>query len=319
MQEVTFLNNNAIYWKKAEHLIENEAKINPDDLIDLYIRLTDDLAYAKTFYPQSKTYIYLNNLTTRIHQRIYNNKKIRSSRIKDYWLKELPLLFFKHRKKTALSLFIFFLSFLIGVVSSANDKTFDRFILGDNYIDMTLENIKKNDPLAVYKKMNEVDMFLGITFNNIKVSFITFISGVALSFGSAFMLFKNGIMLGTFQYFFYQKGLLVKSLLVIWIHGTLEISAIIMAGGAGFVLGNSILFPGTFSRKESFIRGAAEGMKIVVGLVPVFIIAGFLEGFVTRYTSMPVILSMAIILCSLSFVFYYFIIYPGVVFLHQHK
>jgi len=121
---------------------------------------------------------------------------------------------------------------------------------------------------------------------------------------------SNGIMLGAFQYFFHMHDLLLESILVIWIHGTLEISSIIIAGAAGLVLGNSILFPGTYSRIQSFRIGAKEGLKIVLSLVPIFITAGFLESFVTRYTEMPVFLSLTIILGSLSFVVWYFFIYP---------
>ena len=188
--------------------------------------------------------------------------------------------------------------------------------MGDTYVNMTLENIDKGDPMAVYKKMNEVDMFLGITVNNIYVSFLCFAFGIFFSLGTGYLLFTNGIMLGAFQYFFYTKGLLVESVLVIWIHGTLEISAIIIAGCAGLTLGNSFLFPGTYSRATSFVRGAKQGVKIAVGLVPIvalipiFITAGFLESFVTRHTQMPMWLSLTIIIGSLTFIIWYFIIYP---------
>jgi hypothetical protein len=90
----------------------------------------------------------------------------------------------------------------------------------------------------------------------------------------------------------------------------LEISAIVIAGGAGLVMGNSLLFPGTFSRQQSFIRGAKQGVKVIVGLVPVFITAGLLEGFVTRYTEMPLALSLLIIGGSLGFILWYFVFYP---------
>ena len=310
MQEVAFLKKNAEYWKKVEALVETNFQIKPDELTELYIRLTDDLAYSKTFFPNSKTTLYLNTLTSRIHQRIYKTKKEKGDRIKTFWMFELPNLFYVHRMKLATSMIIFVLAVLIGVISAANDNAFVRTILGDGYVNMTLENIKKNDPLAVYKKMNQVDMFLGITFNNIRVSFFAFIAGLLASFGTAFLLLQNGVMLGSFQYFFFEQGYLIDSLLGIWIHGTLEISTIIIAGGAGIVLGNSLLFPGTFSRKESFARGARDGMKIVTGLVPIFIAAGFLEGFVTRYTDMPLFVNLIIILGSLVFVILYFIIYP---------
>ena len=310
MQEVVFLKKNASYWKRVESLLEVKSKFNPDELTDLYIRLTDDLAYSKTFYPQSKTTDYLNSVTTRIHQKIYKNKKEKVGRVKIFWLKELPYLFYKHQFKLLSSFIIFSIAVLIGVVSAANDDGFVRTILGDSYVNMTLENIKNDDPMAVYKKMNEVEMFLGITFNNIRVSFMAFISGLLFSFGTGLVLLQNGIMLGSFQYFFFEHGLLTESILAVWVHGTLEISAIVIAGGAGLVMGNSILFPGTFSRGESFSRGAREGMKIVIGLVLIFIVAGFLEGFVTRHTDMPLILNLFIILASLGFVLFYFLFYP---------
>lgn len=314
MREVTFLKKNADKWKEIEAFLSAKDKIDPDKLADLFIELTDDLSYSRTFYPASKTTQYLNSLTAKVHQSIYKSKKEKKERFVQFWKYEAPLLFYKHRIKIFIAFSIFTLSMLIGIVSSAGDSGFVRLIMGDSYVNMTLENIDKGDPLAVYKQMNGVDMFLGITFNNIRVSFFAFIFGLLISFGSGWMLMSNGIMLGAFQYFFHIHDLLFESILVIWIHGTLEISAIIIAGAAGLVLGNSILFPGTYSRIQSFRIGAKEGLKIVVSLVPIFITAGFLESFVTRHTGMPVYFSLAIILGSLTFVIWYFIIYPRRIF-----
>ena len=314
MREVTFLQKNADKWKEIEVILSSKDKVDPDKLADLFVELTDDLSYARTFYPGSKTTQYLNSLTAKIHQSIYKSKKERKERFIQFWKYEVPLLFYKHKMKIIISFTIFILSMSIGIVSSAGDSGFVRLIMGDSYVNMTLENIDKGDPLAVYKQMNGVDMFLGITFNNIRVSFIAFIFGLFFSFGTAWILMSNGIMLGAFQYFFHIHGLLIDSILVIWIHGTLEISSIIIAGAAGLVLGNSILFPGTYSRRQSFRIGAKEGLKMVVSLVPIFITAGFLESFVTRHTGMPIYLSLTIILGSLAFVVWYFFIYPVKIF-----
>lgn len=310
MREVTFLKKNADKWKEVESFFASKENVNPDKLADLFIQLTDDLSYSRTFYPGSKTTQYLNSLTAKVHQSIYKSKKERKERFLRFWKYEAPLLFYKHRMKIIISFSIFFLSMLIGIVSSAGDSGFVRLIMGDSYVNMTLENIDKGDPMAVYKQMNGVDMFLGITFNNIRVSFIAFMFGLLVSFGTGWVLMSNGIMLGAFQYFFHIHDLLFESVLVIWIHGTLEISAIIIAGAAGLVLGNSILFPGTYSRRKSFMIGSKEGLKIIVSLIPIFITAGFLESFVTRHTGMPVFISLTIILGSLTFVLWYFIIYP---------
>lgn len=310
MKEITFLKENSEKWQKFERLIVTTNKTNPDVLADLFIQLTDDLSYARTNYPKSNTVKYLNGLAAKVHQEIYKNKKEKAGRIALFWKYELPMTFQKSHRSLLYSFLIFFISVLLGILSAAYDDDFVRLILGDSYVNMTLDNIDKGDPMAVYKQMNQVDMFIGITVNNIIVSFYTFAMGLFFSLGTAYMLFNNGIMLGSFQYFFYQKGLLLQSVLAIWVHGTLEISAIIIAGCAGLVMGNSILFPGTYSRGVSFIMGAKQGLKIIIGLIPIFIMAAFFEGFITRYTEMPHYLSALIILTSLTFIIWYFIIYP---------
>ena len=175
---------------------------------------------------------------------------------------------------------------------------------------MTLENIGKGDPMAVYKDANEIEMFLGITINNIRVAMYAFIFGMLFSVGTLYIMMQNGIMLGSFLYFFYDQGLLWESSRTIWIHGTIEISVIIIAGCAGLVLGNGLLFPKTFSRSESFKRSAKAGLKIMVSTLPFFVIAGFLEGFVTRYTEMPDWLAIFNIATSFFTIIYYYILYP---------
>lgn len=310
MKEITFLKQNADKWQQFETLMDKKGGTDPDRLADLFVQLTDDLSFARTHYPKSKTTAYLNAIAAKIHQQIYKNKKEKSSRIITFWKYELPFIFKNSHRQLLTAFSIFTIAVLIGIVSSAYDDSFVRLILGDSYVNMTLENIDKGDPMAVYKSMNQLDMFLAITVNNVYVSFLCFALGLLFSVGSGYMLFTNGIMLGAFQYFFYAKGLLLQSVLAIWIHGTLEISAIIIAGCAGLTMGNSILFPGTYSRSVSFSKGAKQGIKIVIGLVPVFITAGFLESFVTRHTHMPIALSVSIISVSLFFILWYFVVYP---------
>lgn len=309
MREAAFLKSNNRKWKQFESLIDAKNP-NPDQIAELYTELNDDLAYAQTYYPESKTTGYLNSLIGKLHQTIYKNKKEERSRFITFWTQELPELVAANHRYLLYSFLIFSVSVMIGAVSAAFDDSYVRLILGDFYVNMTLENIENGDPMAVYKDSGELGMFLGITLNNIKVSFLTFMAGIISSFGTGYILFKNGIMLGAFQYFFHTKNLLFDSVLTIWIHGTLEISAIIIAGAGGMMMGNGILFPGTFSRLESFKSGAKKGMKLVIGLVPIFIMAGFLEGFVTRHTEWPIYIRASIIIISMLFIMAYFIFYP---------
>ncbi len=310
MKEIVFVNRNAGRWKVFEDLLNGPDKDNPDKLADLFVQVTDDLAYARTYYPRSTVVKYLNNLAYRSHQLIYSNKKENKKRLKLFWVQEFPLHLYGIRKYIFYSLIVLLISVTIGTVSTLNDDSFVRLILGDSYVNMTLNNIDQGDPMAVYKKMNQSDMFLGITFNNIMVSIYVFIFGLFLSIGTVYMLFRNGVMLGAFLTFFYQKGLLGTAMLTIWIHGTLEIFAITVAGAAGIILGNSILFPGTFSRLESFKKGVKKSLKTVLGVAPLFIVAAFLEGFITRYTDMPVAVRLGIIVASLAFIVWYFFIFP---------
>jgi uncharacterized membrane protein SpoIIM required for sporulation len=146
---------------------------------------------------------------------------------------------------------------------------------------------------------------------------MAFVFGIFAGLGTLFIVMQNAIMLGSFQYFFYEKGLLWESVRTIWIHGTIEISVIIVAACAGLVVGKGILFPGTFPRLTSFIRGVKAGLKIVISTVPFFIIAGFLEGFVTRHTEMPDWLAIIIVTASLALILFYYVFYP--IILHRQQ
>ncbi|GAB3576283.1 stage II sporulation protein M [Hymenobacter daeguensis] len=307
MREPAFLRQNQPRWQQYEQ----QPTTNPDELAARFVALTDDLAYAQTFYPGSQTTAYLNNLTARLHQRLYRNKPENTRRFGQFWAEELPLLVARHHRTLRVAAVLFVVFTAIGALSAALDDRFVRVVLGDGYVNMTLENIRRGDPMGVYKTESEAPMFLFITLNNIYVSLRVFVFGVGLGLGSIVELFRTGMMLGSFQYFFFHKGVGLQSFLTIWIHGTLEISAIVLAGGAGLVMGTGILFPGTYSRAESFRRAARDGLKLAIGLVPIFVVAGFLEGFVTRHTEMPVAASLAIIGASAAFIGWYFGIYPG--------
>lgn len=310
MKEVNFIKKNISFWENIEKYNEGHLDLSPDELKNSYIHLIDDLSYSRTFYPNSQTTMYLNQLSLKIHSKIYKKKHFNFDSVIKFWKIELPAILYKSRKELFIAFSIFLVSMMIGVLSGKFDDSFIRLILGDEYVNMTLRNIDKGDPLAVYKQANQMDMFLGITINNMLVSFNAFAFGLLTSFGTGFILFKNGVMLGAFQQFFSDKGLFYDYIRVVWIHGTLEISAIIIAGAAGIVLGNSFLYPGTYTRLESFKQGAERGIKIIIGTMPMFLVAGFLEGFVTRLTDMPHIFNFFIIIMSLAFVIWYYVIYP---------
>lgn len=316
MREAMFIKKNAEKWKRYQ----TEASSDPDEASERFITLMDDLAFAKTFYPRSKATKWINGLAGAAYQNIYRNKKEKYSRLFTFWKYELPMIFRRHHRTLLFTTLIFILFVAIGYLSSAHNPQFIRGVLGDSYVDMTENNIQKGDPFGVYKDGSPFNMFIRIGLNNIRVAFLTFIAGFSLGFFTLKLLWQNGVMLGCFQEMFFANGLGIKSVMVIWIHGTIEISSIVIAGSAGFILANGILFPGAYKRIESFKRNAMDAGKILICLIPFFIVAAFLESYITHLMSqtfekngkggLPVPVSILILAGSLGLIIWYFVIWP---------
>lgn len=315
MREVAFIKQNKQKWLDFEQAIFGKSIKNPDEMASLYIHLVNDLSYAQTYYPKSKTTVYLNYLTSVIYQKIYKTKREEKNRFVYFFATEVPLLVYQYRRYLLYAFILFFASVAIGVVSARYDENFVRLILGDDYVNTTLEYIKDGNPVAIYKSGSNWGGFIGITWNNLNVGVRCFIFGIFGGIGTFWALLQNSLMLGSFQYFFYQHGVFWKSVSGIWIHGSMEIFGMVVEAACGFILGASILFPKTYSRLNSFKIGFRDGLKIFLSTVPFTIAAGFLEGFITRYAiEMPNWLNVVIILGTLTIIAFYFLIYPSIVY-----
>lgn len=309
MRETNFIKQNKEKWSEFESELNKDHK-DADKLNSLFIQLTDDLSYARTYYKHRSVRLFLNNITQQIYYHIIRREKLRIQNFTDFWKRELPYMMYEARKELSFALLLFIISLFIGFISDNNDKEFGQMILGNGYINMTNENIAKNDPMAVYKSMHQTEMFLGITINNLKVALISFICGILFSAGSMIILMYNGIMVGVFQNFFIKKGLFKVSFLTIWMHGSLEIPAIIISSAAGIILGKCILLPGTYTRLQSLQLGGKRAFKIFAGITPIIVLAAIIESFVTRYTDLPDPVRLLFILGSASFIVMYFIWHP---------
>lgn len=311
MREIIFIKQNKEKWLSIEKVLSGKSKANPDELSSLYINLINDLAYAQTYYTKSKTTAYLNELSTKVYQKIYKTKREDKNRIKYFFLQEVPLLSYQYRKYLLIAFLFFFTFTLIGLISAMYDPNFVRLILGDSYVDMTLENIRKGNPIAVYESGSNWGSAIAIIYNNLKVGAYLFFLGIFAGIGTLVSLFWNSVMLGSFQYFFAEQGELTRSMRGIWLHGAFEISSILIETMAGLILGASVLFPKTYSRFNSFKIGFNDAFKIFLSTFPFTIVAGILEGFVTRHAlDMPLILNLIIILGTFSFITYYYVVYP---------
>jgi uncharacterized membrane protein SpoIIM required for sporulation len=316
MREGMFLKKNVDKWNRYQQ----EETSDPDETAERFITLVDDLSYAKTFYPHSKVTRWINSIAANVYQNIYRNKKEKYSRIFTFWKFELPLLFKKHHNVLLFTFLLFICFVALGVLISVNDNSFIREILSDEYVDKTETNIAKGDPFGIYRSDTPFTMFVYIAINNTFVAFLMALGGLVSGVVTIYLMWRNGLMLGCFQYLFFTKGLGFKSVMVIWIHGTLEILALVIASTAGLIIAKSILFPDTYSRTYSFKNGIKDALKIMVVLIPIFIVAAFFESYITHlmgntYTNkniggLPVWASAIILILSLSFIVWYFVIYP---------
>ncbi|QDO94916.1 stage II sporulation protein M [Formosa sediminum] len=311
MREVAFIKQNKEKWLEFEQISSNKEKKSPDDIANLHIKIMNDLVYAQTYYPKSKVTVYLNKLAKSSFNNVYHTKRQEPHVVLNFFFKTVPLLAYKHRKYIYISFIVFFICFFIGLLSTFNDETFARQILGNSYVTQTLENIESGDAMAIYKSGSNWGTFIGIYDNNQRVGLNMFLSGIFLGIGTGFYIAYNAIMVAVFQAFFYQYNSFFDSLKGIWIHGTYEIFGMIIEAAAGYIIGASILFPGTLKRFQSFKIGVREAFYIFISTIPFTIIAAFLEGYITRYSNtMPVIACFAIILFCLSTISYYYLILP---------
>jgi uncharacterized membrane protein SpoIIM required for sporulation len=309
MRETQFIEQKKAEWQALERELLTQSS-DPDRLSDLFIQATDDLSYARTFYPNRSVRVYLNGLAQSLFLRIYQNKRLSLDGIFQFFREELPDMMWEARCALFWATTLFILLFIVGWVSAAYNPGFDKTILGEEYIRMTKENIAKGNPMGVYQDGNTIDMFFRIGINNIKVDFVTFVLGIFAGIGSIMVMISNAVMVGVFQHFFWAYGGFKDSLFSIWVHGAFEISAIILSTVAGMEMGRGLIFPGTYSRLQAFQVSARRGIKIFIGVLCITVIAAFNESFLTRYSHAPYILRGTLIFFSFAFIFFYFVYYP---------
>lgn len=311
MKETDFIKENKDKWLSFEKQIQ-ENDLDLDLLSQSYKHITDDLAYAKTHYKNRAIKLYLNNLVKLFNQKIYSKNTFSFKSIFSFWNNGLLRVCYQSRKEIRLSLIIFIIGLVIGVFSTIMESTFPSRILSDRYVEMTKSNIEHGDPMAVYKQMEPFEMFIKIGSNNLLVCFKVFIEGVFLAIGSLISLLFHGVMIGAFQTYFFQEGVVLESLLTIWMHGSIEVPCIVLSCAAGIVLGKGFLFPQSYTYVQSIKYHSVLALKLFVGLVPFIILAAIIESFITRFTDIPEILRALFIVIGLGFMVYYFWFLPKI-------
>jgi RND family efflux transporter MFP subunit len=284
----TFIRKKKPLWDELEQVLRRKTRgrhaLKREDLEKLgrdYRAVTSDLAYARARYPEDQVTGYLNQLVARTHAHVYRRKRNDLGRIYRFYLYGFPRLFRATGTYTLVSFLVVALFGYMGYAACSLEPELIRTLLSDGYVDMTERNIMEGTPLAVYGSGPSPILSSFVMSNNILVTFNAFALGILFGAGTLYVLAANGLMLGAFFQLFHLHGMLPRALSTVMIHGTIELTCVIIAGGAGLHFGKALLFPGSYLRREALQLYGARAIKLVLGVVPLLVIAGVLEGFVT--------------------------------------
>jgi uncharacterized membrane protein SpoIIM required for sporulation len=313
MRESTFIDRNLEKWKK----MESSSTSDFDAVAEDYHEVLEDLAYARAHYPHSKIVGYLNHLANSKHQSIYRTSA--SQPFQQFWTEVLPSLLGTHKKTLWLATAFFLFFSVMGAICSKVEPQFLESVLGKSYIGMTQDNIQAGQPFGVYDREEQGMMFLRIFSNNLMVGLVVFASGLLLGLGSLYHTFRNALMVGSFFQMFFDAHLGWTALVIIGLHGTLELMGLVLHCTAGLVLGLNAFFPGNLTRAQAFKQGVQHSVRIWIGTLPITLLAAFIESYLTRLGAQglsretPVLSAALLMVFLLSWVFIivYFYIYSN--------
>jgi uncharacterized membrane protein SpoIIM required for sporulation len=306
VREALFIKKNKDRWlKNQQHPPED-----PDEMAKEFTQLVEDLAYAKTFYPSGKVTSFINGEAAKIYLSIYKNRREENNRFINFWKYDLPLTIGRHHGAILFVFLIFLLFFGFGFLAYQENDDFGSMFLPGDYIPETKDRIANGNPFGIYESGDPVLSWIFIMINNVKIALAMFAGGLLLALPCLYLLILNATMVGVFYKLFEMHGLGIDFWRVVFVHGTLEMTGIILAAGAGVILTKSFLFPGTIKRIQSLKRGAKDGVKIIIGMVPVLMLAAFFEGLFTRLYNDLSVLTTIITTLSMLFVLFYFVVYP---------
>jgi uncharacterized membrane protein SpoIIM required for sporulation len=241
----------------------------------LYRQVAADLSVLRRD-ETARTYSdHVNQLLARAHHIIYSRQKTTWLTLFRFLKYEYPVIFRQQLPYVTASLLVTIAWAVLGAALTTARPEFMRHFVGPAMI-ATMEQHKMWTDSIVSVAPKETSH---IMTNNLSVSFLAFAAGITFGAGTFYLLFNNGMMLGVIAAACHQYSMSVPLWSFIAPHGSLELPAIIIAGGAGFRMGHAMLFPGGYRWKESVAKGGIEATRLVAGVIPMLVVAGCLEGF----------------------------------------
>ena len=255
----------------------------------LYRQAAADLSAARADRSSRALEQYLNRLVGRAHNYVYSGHKVSLSGLWQFFVHGYPRLLRRLSGYVWLATAITLGAAALGVFITLVRPEFGAMFLGAQKMDGIRQHHLWMDSILAMKPQASSS----IMTNNIGVCFATFASGIVFGLGTIFMLFTNGLMLGTIATVCAQYHLSLSLWGFIAAHGALELPSIMLAGAAGLRLGAGILFPGMLRRRDSIALAGSEAVQIVAGTIPLLTIAGTLEAFLSP-THAPYALKFAV-------------------------
>jgi uncharacterized membrane protein SpoIIM required for sporulation len=263
----------------------SEAQVR--DLARLYRATTSDLALAKRDFPRNEITVYLNQLVARAHAVVYRSEPLAVRRLWHFAAVGFPRLFRETWVFTFIAAVLFILPGLISGFATYNRPRLALLLLPADH--HGLIPIVENKELWIDIPVEERPYTASfIMQNNIRVSFLAFASGLLAGPLTVWILFLNGLMLGTLTGLTSFHGVGFELWTFVIGHGVIELSIIFIAGGSGLMLSWAILHPGLMRRRDALTQAARKAVYLLLGAVPWLVVAGTIEGFISPNEEIPI-------------------------------
>ena len=285
------------YWRRLEALVEQSGRtgvtrLNRSELQELsllYRQIASDLSTVREDPASRQISAYLNQLLGRAHNLVYMGRKTNAAGIVQFFRVTYPRLFRENFVYPLTAFLIFLAAAIVGMALCFSDPGFERYFLGGQMIDTITQHRMWTHSVVALKPL--ASSF--ILTNNISVALTTFAAGIAAGLGTVYMLFFNGLLIGVIGTACGQAGMSRDLWSFVVPHGVLELPSIFIAGGAGLLLARGLLFPGTLPRRDSLVEAGGRAVRLVLGVIPLLVIAGFIEGYISP-SNVPVPLKFAL-------------------------
>jgi uncharacterized membrane protein SpoIIM required for sporulation len=290
-----FIKERKTVWQRLEELLDlldrmTLRRLHREEVRELgriYRRTASDLAIARAESRDPRLVNYLNSLVIRAHGRIYRADAQGGRRIRDFFARDFPLAFRRTWRYTATAFGVFLLFTAIAFFGTRHDPDFSEFAGVDPF--WRAENIETHRHW--WESANKANQIASsqIFTNNIRVTFYAFALGAMLGVGTLYVMAFNGANFGAIVALTYRAGFGNALLGFVVGHGVIELSCIFIAGGAGLLIGTALLMPGDLSRGDALKSRGMEAVRLIVGCVPLLVVAGIIEGFISPTPISPVI------------------------------